>query len=74
MWSLLEEANSSMLAGAYAAMGAWGQYLLVIPKRQMVIAHNVKVGEDPPSSQEVRWPRYLDVARKLAQAPCLATR
>jgi CubicO group peptidase (beta-lactamase class C family) len=74
MWWLLEEPKSSVLAGAYAAMGAWGQYLLVIPKRQMVIAHNVKVGEDPPYPPEVRWPRFLDVARKLAQGPCLAAR
>ena len=70
MWWILEEPESSALAGAYAGMGAYGQYLLVIPKRQMVIAHKVDVLDGVAYVKEVGWKEFLDVARKLGESSC----
>ena len=43
MWWVLEEAADSPLHGAYMAWGLHGQYLLVIPRMQMVISHQRRV-------------------------------
>ena len=43
MWWLLEEPQDSPLSGGYMAWGVHGQYVLVVPKRQMVIAHKRQV-------------------------------
>ena len=32
--------------GAYTAMGAWGQYLTVLPALDMVVAHTVAWADD----------------------------
>jgi CubicO group peptidase (beta-lactamase class C family) len=70
LWWLFEEPPESPLAGAYIGMGSLGQFLLVIPKRQMVIAHKVADIEDPDHQQQVRWKDFLEVAKLLAEAPC----
>ncbi len=70
MWWLMEEPETSVLAGAYSAQGAFGQYILVVPKRQMVIAHKVKVSDNQPPRGEIPWRRFLELARKVAEAPC----
>lgn len=70
MWWLMEEPETSVLAGAYSAQGVFGQYILVVPKRQMVIAHKVKVIDNQPPRGEINWRRFLELARKLAEAPC----
>ncbi|MFZ6768805.1 serine hydrolase domain-containing protein [Undibacterium sp. Di26W] len=46
MWWVLEEPANSPLYQAYMAWGLHGQYLLVIPRLQMVIAHQRKVPVD----------------------------
>jgi len=69
MWWLLEEPSASALAGAYTAWGFLGQYVLVVPKRRMVIAHKVKPSDDP-GQKHVRWQQFLDVARQLAESSC----
>lgn len=70
MWWLLEEPAESILAGAYVGMGSLGQFLLVVPKRQMVIAHKVAETKDPTQQQQVRWQDFLDIARQIAESPC----
>jgi CubicO group peptidase (beta-lactamase class C family) len=70
LWWLFEEPAESPLAGAYTGMGALGQFLLVIPKRQMVIAHKVADIEDPSRQQQVRWKDFLSVARQIAESSC----
>ncbi|GAB7089504.1 serine hydrolase domain-containing protein [Marinifilum fragile] len=42
MWWIWEKYNNPDLEGAYLATGAYGQYILVIPKLNMVIAHKTK--------------------------------
>lgn len=42
MWWLYNNQKSSLLEGAYTATGAYGQFITVIPKLDMVIAHKTK--------------------------------
>jgi len=42
MWWIWEKYTNPDLEGAYLATGAYGQYILVIPKLNMVIAHKTK--------------------------------
>jgi CubicO group peptidase (beta-lactamase class C family) len=42
MWWLYIDSDFELLEGAYTAAGAWGQYITVIPKLDMVIAHKTK--------------------------------
>ncbi len=71
MWWLLEEAASSPLHGAYMAWGIHGQYILVMPARRMVVAHQRRV--PVAGDWNVGWvqPRdFLRLAAELADAPC----
>ena len=42
MWWLYIDSDFELLEGAYTAAGAYGQYITVIPKLDMVIAHKTK--------------------------------
>lgn len=42
MWWLYIDSEYELLEGAYTAAGAWGQYITIIPKLDMVIAHKTK--------------------------------
>lgn len=42
MWWIWKKYKNPYLEGAYIATGAYGQYILVIPKLNMVIAHKTK--------------------------------
>ncbi|MGJ7565881.1 serine hydrolase domain-containing protein [Variovorax sp. GB1R11] len=71
LWWLLEEPQDSPLSGAYMAWGVHGQYILVVPKRQMVIAHKRQV--PVAGDWNVSWVgpvAFLRAARMLAAAPC----
>jgi CubicO group peptidase (beta-lactamase class C family) len=71
LWWVLEEPPSSPLHGAYMAWGVHGQYILVIPRRRMVIAHKRQVPVD--GRWDVSWVQpkdFLQVARRLATARC----
>jgi len=71
LWWLLEEPKDSPLNGAYMAWGVHGQYILVVPKRDMVIAHKREV--PVMGHWNVSWVgpvAFLRAARMLAAAPC----
>jgi CubicO group peptidase (beta-lactamase class C family) len=73
LWWLLEEPPDSPLSGAYMAWGVHGQYILVVPKRDMVIAHKREV--PVAGNWNVSWVgpvAFLRAARMLAAAPCRA--
>lgn len=42
MWWIWEKNKSAFLDGAYLASGAFGQYILIIPELNMIIAHKTK--------------------------------
>jgi len=55
------------------AWGVHGQYILVVPKREMVIAHKRQV--PVAGNWNVSWvgpAAFLRAARMLAAAPCRA--
>lgn len=71
LWWLLEEPTASPLSESYMAWGVHGQYILVIPKRHMVIAHKRQV--PVAGNWNVSWvqPRdFLRAARMLATDSC----
>jgi CubicO group peptidase (beta-lactamase class C family) len=71
LWWLLEEPNDSLLSGASMAWGVHGQYILVVPKRDLVIAHKREV--PVAGNWDVSWVgpvAFLRAARMLAAAPC----
>ena len=74
LWWVFDEPETSPLAGAYTAWGQLGQFILVIPKRHMVIAHKREAPDsgswEQPGIPRVRESEFLAVARLLATAPC----
>ena len=71
LWWLLEEPQDSPLSGAYMAWGVHGQYILVVPKRQMVIAHKRQVPVAGNWNVSGVGPvAFLRAARMLVAAPC----
>ena len=71
LWWLLELPSASPLSGSYMAWGVHGQYILVIPKQHMVIAHKRQVPE--AGRWDVSWVQpadFLHAATMLATAPC----
>lgn len=68
LWWTFEEPGGSLLSGAYAARGAFGQYIVVIPRLDMVVAHKrtLRTGQSDP----VTWPQFLEFLRQLMGARC----
>ncbi len=71
LWWIPQEPADSPLAGSYFAWGYFGQFILVVPKRDMVIVHkydtNAAIG-DPIPRLDAR--AFLVLARRLVDAPC----
>jgi CubicO group peptidase (beta-lactamase class C family) len=42
MWWVADENSDELIKGAYSAIGAYGQFITIIPKLDMVIAHKTK--------------------------------
>jgi CubicO group peptidase (beta-lactamase class C family) len=76
LWWTLTDPPASPLNGAYMAWGQYGQFIMVIPKRQMVIAHKREVPDDKfgnDRERDVRWVQetdFLSAARMLVNVPC----
>lgn len=76
MWWVWDAPNSpGPFEGAYTGMGAGGQYITVLPKLDMVIAHKTDMGQPPsqgPSERRrnVPLPEYESVIRMLIAARC----
>ncbi|HKQ75040.1 MAG TPA: serine hydrolase [Blastocatellia bacterium] len=76
MWWVWDAPNSpGPFEGAYTGMGAGGQYITVLPKLDMVIAHKTDMGQPPaqgPSgrSRNVALTEYDSVIRMLIAARC----
>ncbi|MFZ6871528.1 serine hydrolase domain-containing protein [Undibacterium sp. Di27W] len=68
MWWVLEEPSDSPLQGAYMAWGLHGQYLLVIPRLDMVIAHQRRVPVDGKWDQpKVGKNAFIHMAKLLTE-------
>jgi CubicO group peptidase (beta-lactamase class C family) len=66
LWWILEAEAGSPLEGAYSARGAYGQYLLVVPRLDLVIAHK----RVPDPNQFVSWPQFMGAVDRLIAARC----
>ena len=51
-------------AGAYAARGAYGQYIVVLPKLDLVVAHKTAV----PPIRQVSWNQFRGILDRLLAA------
>jgi len=72
LWWIPEEPADSPLAGSYFAWGYFGQYLLVVPKRGMVVVHkyDTNTSVDGPPIPTLGVANFLAIARDLVDAPC----
>jgi CubicO group peptidase (beta-lactamase class C family) len=76
MWWVWDAPNSpGPFEGAYTGMGAGGQYITVLPKLDMVIAHKTDMGQPPAQGANERrrivpLTEYDSVIRMLIAARC----
>jgi CubicO group peptidase (beta-lactamase class C family) len=76
MWWVWDAPNSpGPFEGVYTGMGAGGQYITVLPKLDMVIAHKTEMGQPPaqgPNERRRNVPlaEYDSVIRMLIAARC----
>jgi CubicO group peptidase (beta-lactamase class C family) len=68
LWWVHEE-PATVLEGGYSARGAVGQYITVLPKLDMVIAHKRALRQGQPNPA-VTWSQYMEVIQQLAGARC----
>jgi len=55
-------------AGAYTYLGSYGQYLTILPKLDMVVAHQVFAGWYGPPDRSVGWDQYEGILERLVAA------
>jgi CubicO group peptidase (beta-lactamase class C family) len=67
LWWIFDDPSlPSEFEGGYAGLGAVGQYILVLPKLDLVIAHKTVPGDD----RSVTGPQFMDTVRLLVAARC----
>lgn len=69
-WTRLRPDTTDVFHGAYAAEGAFGQYILVVPKLDMVVAHKVVARGGPSTNQSVSLPQFEALVRAIVSARC----
>ena len=71
LWWIPEAPGDSPLAGSYFAWGYFGQFILVAPKRDMVIVHKFDTRAAVGDEVEHLGPnQFLALARRIIDAPC----
>ena len=69
-WVFDGNAGTGAYEGAYTGIGAGGQYITVIPKLDMVIAHKTNFQR---TDRRVQHPRYFAMVDLIVAAKCPAT-
>ena len=69
-WTRVRPDTTDVFHGAYAAEGAFGQYILVVPKLDMVVAHKVVARGGPSTNQSVTLPQFEALVRAVVSARC----
>jgi len=69
-WTRLRPDTTDAFHGAYAAEGAFGQYILVLPKLDMVVAHKVVARGGPTENSNVTLPQFEALVRAVVGARC----
>ena len=68
-WVWDGEAATGPFEGAYSGRGAIGQYITVLPKLDLVIAHKTR-----PGGGSVSWGQYMELVNGVLAARCTPTR
>lgn len=71
-WTRVRPDTTDAFHGSYAAQGAFGQYIWVIPRLDMVIAHKVVVRGSPTAEQNVSQAQFEALVRSIVSARCEA--
>ena len=69
-WTRSRPDTTDAMHGAYAAEGAFGQYILVVPKLDMVVAHKVVARGGPSGNPNVTLPQFEALVRAIVGARC----
>jgi hypothetical protein len=69
-WTRVRPDTADVFHGAYAAEGAFGQYILVVPKLDMVVAHKVVARGGPSENPSVTLPQFETLVRAVVSARC----
>ena len=69
-WNRVRPDTTDVMHGAYAAEGAFGQYILVVPKLDMVVAHKVVARGGPTDNPNVTLPQFEALVRTVVSARC----
>ena len=64
-WVWDGEVAKGSFEGAYTGRGAIGQYITVLPRLDLVIAHKTR-----PGGQSVSWPQYMQLVDGIIAARC----
>jgi CubicO group peptidase (beta-lactamase class C family) len=68
-WVWDGEAATGPFEGAYSGRGAIGQYITVLPKLDLVIAHKTR-----PGGGSVSWTQYMELVNGVLAARCTPSR
>ena len=71
-WNRIRPDTTDVFHGSYAAEGAFGQYILVVPKLDMVVAHKVVARGGPSENPNVTLPQFEGLVRAVVSARCRA--
>jgi hypothetical protein len=69
-WNRVRPDTTDVFHGSYAAEGAFGQYILVVPRLDMVVAHKVVARGGPTENPNVTLPQFEALARAVVGARC----
>ena len=67
-WAWYDPDPDGPYAGAYTYLGAYGQYLSVLPSLHMVVAHQVYAGWYGAPRRSVAWTEYVGILDRLVAA------
>jgi len=66
MWWIWQDPDpEGPYVGAFTYMGSYGQYLTVLPRLDLVVAHQVFAGWFGPPGAEVSWEEYRGLLERL---------
>ena len=71
-WTRVRPDTTDVFHGSYAAEGAFCQYILVVPKLDMVVAHKVVARGGPSENANVTLGQFEALVRAIASARCQA--
>jgi CubicO group peptidase (beta-lactamase class C family) len=67
-WVWHEPDPNGPFVGAYTYIADWGQFLTVLPKLDMVVAHQVIAGWYGAPERSVSWEAYEGVLERIVAA------